>query len=298
VKEQVLPLLEHPLQPLNVCLPSVVAEFKHQVQAASIADLSQITPPDEVMRRAQRPLEMFFPFDPYLLKRSSGALGLSTSYIRWRHGHPRSSVHHGDCGAGADSEDEEIESEEEAEEGEGGGEQELDMDHNEVHSSSSASSSDDEANTEDGSLKSSVPSDDMLSRPRLKAHASGLPHASSIPRPLAHHHRHMHHPLGLLNHSMRAVGGGKQARVVGSFDPMGTSYSPRNNTHGVASSSNGGSPPLGSSPLVVDYHRGLHGAGSLYAQSLSPMQMGTPPIHHMHSHLHARQTLPTVATHK
>eukprot|EP00983_Pelagomonas_calceolata_P042021 1138304-Pelagomonas_calceolata.AAC.3 len=41
----------------------------------------------------------------------------------WRHGHPRSSVHHGDCGAGADSEDEEIESEEEAEEGEGGGEQ-------------------------------------------------------------------------------------------------------------------------------------------------------------------------------
>eukprot|EP00983_Pelagomonas_calceolata_P021602 676835-Pelagomonas_calceolata.AAC.1 len=189
--------------------------------------------------------------------------------------------------------------------------QELDMDHNEVHSSSSASSSDDEANTEDGSLKSSVPSDDMLSRPRglkgmpqpgfgslalvwkkkhrmalqrlagclcvcvdhlpsvpgyslpdpspvpsslsqssilnilvyvchrLKAHASGLPHASSIPRPLAHHHRHMHHPLGLLNHSMRAVGGGKQARVVGSFDPMGTSYSPRNNTHGVASSSNG-----------------------------------------------------------
>eukprot|EP00983_Pelagomonas_calceolata_P042020 1138304-Pelagomonas_calceolata.AAC.2 len=33
------------------------------------------------MRRAQRPLEMFFPFDPYLLKRSSGALGLSTSYI-------------------------------------------------------------------------------------------------------------------------------------------------------------------------------------------------------------------------
>lgn len=37
---------------------------------------------DEVLRRAQRPLEMFFPFDPYLLKRSAAALGLSTSYIR------------------------------------------------------------------------------------------------------------------------------------------------------------------------------------------------------------------------
>ncbi|KAF5828417.1 RNA polymerase I-specific transcription initiation factor RRN3-domain-containing protein [Dunaliella salina] len=298
VKERVLPLLEHPLQPLNVCLPSVVAEFKHQVQAAGIADLSHITPPDEVMRQAQRPLEMFFPFDPYLLKRSSGALGLSTSYIRWRHGHPRSSARHGNQGAGSDSEDEEVELEE-AEEGEeeGPGGQELDMD-NDVHSSSSASSSDDEAITEDGSLKSSVPSDAMLSRPRLKAHASGLPHTSSIPRPLAHHHRHTHHPLGLFHQSMRVAGGGKQAHGGGSYDPMGTSYSPGSNTHGNPSSSNGGSPPLGSSPLVVDYHRGVHGGGSLYAQSLSPMQMGTPPIHHMHAHLHARQTLPTVATHK
>ncbi len=44
---------------------------------------------DEALRRAQRPLEMFFPFDPYLLKRSSRFLDLKTSYVRWRRGHPR-----------------------------------------------------------------------------------------------------------------------------------------------------------------------------------------------------------------
>jgi len=36
------------------------------------------------MRSSQRPLELFFPFDPYLLKRSSSALRLSTSYIRYK----------------------------------------------------------------------------------------------------------------------------------------------------------------------------------------------------------------------
>ncbi len=45
VRERVLPLLQHPLQPLNVCLPSVVAEFKHQVAAAGIAELPSGTPP-------------------------------------------------------------------------------------------------------------------------------------------------------------------------------------------------------------------------------------------------------------
>ena len=40
------------------------------------------------MRVAQRPLEMFFPFDPYLLKRSSRHLRLRQAYVSWRHGHP------------------------------------------------------------------------------------------------------------------------------------------------------------------------------------------------------------------
>ena len=30
---------------------------------------------------------MFFPFDPYLLKRSSRHLHLKQSYVRWKHGH-------------------------------------------------------------------------------------------------------------------------------------------------------------------------------------------------------------------
>ena len=40
------------------------------------------------VRVAQRPLEMFFPFDPYLLKRSSRHLRLRQAYVSWRHGHP------------------------------------------------------------------------------------------------------------------------------------------------------------------------------------------------------------------
>jgi len=40
---------------------------------------------DDALQRAQRPLEMFFPFDPYLLKRSSAALSLGSSYIRCVH---------------------------------------------------------------------------------------------------------------------------------------------------------------------------------------------------------------------
>jgi hypothetical protein len=31
---------------------------------------------------------MFFPFDPYLLRRSSAYLQLKASYRRWRHGQP------------------------------------------------------------------------------------------------------------------------------------------------------------------------------------------------------------------
>lgn len=34
-------------------------------------------------------MEMFFPFDPYLLKRSSRHLRLKDNYVRWRHGHPQ-----------------------------------------------------------------------------------------------------------------------------------------------------------------------------------------------------------------
>ena len=33
--------------------------------------------------RAQRPLELFFPFDPYLLRSSAARLKLEGSYLRW-----------------------------------------------------------------------------------------------------------------------------------------------------------------------------------------------------------------------
>ena len=42
----------------------------------------------EGFRVPQRPLEMFFPFDPYLLKRSSRYLKLKDSFVRWKHGQP------------------------------------------------------------------------------------------------------------------------------------------------------------------------------------------------------------------
>jgi hypothetical protein len=34
--------------------------------------------------RHSRPLDTFFPFDPYLLRRSAGALELRRTYIRWQ----------------------------------------------------------------------------------------------------------------------------------------------------------------------------------------------------------------------
>lgn len=42
---RVLPMLSHWLQPLNVCLPSVVTEFKHQVTTLKMANISSIAPP-------------------------------------------------------------------------------------------------------------------------------------------------------------------------------------------------------------------------------------------------------------
>ena len=39
-----------------------------------------------------RQLELFFPFDPYLLRRSAAHLALPSTYIRWRRGHPSGAV--------------------------------------------------------------------------------------------------------------------------------------------------------------------------------------------------------------
>jgi RNA polymerase I-specific transcription initiation factor RRN3 len=116
VRERVVLLLGHArLQPLAVCLPSVSAEFVRQAAALKLADLGPLlaaaapggapaaAPPaaaaagdagaaPPLARPSVRPLEMFFPFDPYLLRRSSRFLALETNYVRWRGGHPHAAA--------------------------------------------------------------------------------------------------------------------------------------------------------------------------------------------------------------
>ncbi|GBF88999.1 hypothetical protein Rsub_01498 [Raphidocelis subcapitata] len=129
VRGAVVPLLGHPrLAPLAVCLPSVSAEFVRQAAALGLADLApllaaagaaaqpQPQPQPQaggeqagaaaaaaaapLVRPAVRPLEMFFPFDPYLLRRSARYLSLDSTYVRWRGGHPEAAPADGG-GAGA-----------------------------------------------------------------------------------------------------------------------------------------------------------------------------------------------------
>ena len=59
------------LAPLSVCLPTVVAEFSRLVARLGLMDCGALLPQRSQAMRAQRPLEMFFPFDPYLLPRSA-----------------------------------------------------------------------------------------------------------------------------------------------------------------------------------------------------------------------------------
>ncbi|KXZ57030.1 hypothetical protein GPECTOR_1g930 [Gonium pectorale] len=102
VRGPVWEVLNHPLQPLGVCLPSVAAEFVHQAASLGVVDCRPLLAQLEPSTRSQRPLEMFFPFDPYLLRRSSRYLQLKSSYVRWRHGHPQSAA----GASGADGGDE------------------------------------------------------------------------------------------------------------------------------------------------------------------------------------------------
>ena len=74
------PRLGGRLAPLAVCLPTVVAEFGRLARRWRLADCA---PPAPAACGAAgpaagglRPLEMFFPFDPYLLRRSAAVLDL------------------------------------------------------------------------------------------------------------------------------------------------------------------------------------------------------------------------------
>ena len=112
------------LQPLHTCLPSVVGEFLHRAVAAGMEgfdaellerhkrekkekDAAEKRDPNaggsgapttllrttssaalgsEVAEavRHRRPLRMFFPFDPYLLRRSAALLRLPMTYVTWQ----------------------------------------------------------------------------------------------------------------------------------------------------------------------------------------------------------------------
>lgn len=70
-------ILEHKLNPLKVCLPSVVEEYLRQVKAVHLFDVSQYTSSNNMLETEESKafggverLDMFFPFDPYLLKQS------------------------------------------------------------------------------------------------------------------------------------------------------------------------------------------------------------------------------------
>lgn len=136
VRQQVLPLLSHPLAPLAVCHQAVTSEFVRQALLLGLADAEWEEAAIEAVSQHQaalaaaasaasaivigggeggggeggamqprvlRPLEVFFPFDPYLLKRSAKFLQLPSSYMCFSNGQPHASgAKRGGQGAGRD----------------------------------------------------------------------------------------------------------------------------------------------------------------------------------------------------
>ena len=78
-------LMAHNLMPLHFCLPSVADEFTKQATALGLADAW--VPGGAPLGGAERPrraLEMFFPFDPYLLHRSIRFLQPAEWFVDWK----------------------------------------------------------------------------------------------------------------------------------------------------------------------------------------------------------------------
>ncbi|KAI4325728.1 hypothetical protein MLD38_031102 [Melastoma candidum] len=81
-------ILKHPLAPLKVCLPSVVEEFLGQAKAARLFTVSKTFIFDDLLESelsrafgGLERLDMFFPFDPCLLKQSDSFI--RQHYIYW-----------------------------------------------------------------------------------------------------------------------------------------------------------------------------------------------------------------------
>ncbi|GFR40492.1 hypothetical protein Agub_g1060 [Astrephomene gubernaculifera] len=258
VRGPVWQVLNHPqLRPLGVCLPSVAAEFVHQASSLGLVDCRPLLSQVEPATRSQRPLEMFFPFDPYLLRRSSRFLQLKKSYVKWRHGHPQSAAAaaaEAEAEAAESSDDEEEEAAADRVESEDGQGEDL-----------SVSSSDEESEDEAGR---SVQSDAMLPDPSHRLHAGGgmrprQPHAAA--RGIAgigggHHHHHHH------------------GRGRGGAALLGTSYMSYASAE-TASHGDGATSPYGTSP---------YDAGDMLVQNplgaspgVVPMSLGTPEMHYI-----------------
>lgn len=81
-------LVEHHLKPLNVCLPSVVEEFVKQASIAQLVDCRAWEDSREMAGSqisgsfgGEGRLDMFFPFDPYLLRQSDRFI--RPYFIQW-----------------------------------------------------------------------------------------------------------------------------------------------------------------------------------------------------------------------
>jgi RNA polymerase I-specific transcription initiation factor RRN3 len=85
-------LLNHALQPLRACAPAIAHEYSRRAKqlrmpgrsaARAAAALHNVDQPNATRSSRQtRPLDTFFPFDPYLLRASSAQLDLKRCYIR------------------------------------------------------------------------------------------------------------------------------------------------------------------------------------------------------------------------
>lgn len=95
-------LISHPVDPLSSCTRSVIVEFGRQASYLGCSNIVERLRSWEFRRRAlaiqqhnPRPLEVFFPFDPYLLRRSANLLELQKNYVKWKRGHPSGAARSG-----------------------------------------------------------------------------------------------------------------------------------------------------------------------------------------------------------
>ncbi|CAI8614564.1 unnamed protein product [Vicia faba] len=88
IKMPMLQLWEHKLNPLKVCLPSVVEEFLKQAKAARLFMSAELFVFEDLLEcdlskafGGMDRLDMFFPFDPCLLKKSESFI--RPHFVRW-----------------------------------------------------------------------------------------------------------------------------------------------------------------------------------------------------------------------